>query len=51
MGRERVERLRGPTLGYKDRDRPIDAAGSQEFRSVIPDRSDLLAPQVDILPF
>ena len=51
MGRERVERLRGPTLGCKDRDRPIDAAGSQEFRSVIPDRSDLLAPQVDILPF
>ena len=50
MGRERVERLRGPTLGCKDRDRPIDAAGSQEFRSVTPDRSDP-APQVYILPF
>ena len=51
MGRERVEGPRSPILGCKDCDRPVDAAGSQEFRSVIPDRSDLPAPQVDILPF
>jgi hypothetical protein len=45
MGSEWIERPRSSILGRKVCDRPIDVAGSQEFRSVIPDS--IRAPSVD----
>ena len=51
MGREWIERPRSSILGREVCDRPIDVAGPQEFRSVIPGRSDPVALALTVFLF